>query len=123
VDINAAMSRQFRPEEAQAKGSVVKYARPCLQHADRNSCAAALEGIAKFDRSLFVSRLDLSVTLIAAEFDHVSRLSLGDPPSSSGATTVAHCAALPAPGGIRSKQATRPSTSSRSSATPGSRFP
>ena len=123
VDINAAMSRQFRPEEAQAKGSVVKYARPCLQHADRNSCAAALEGIAKFDRSLFVSRLDLSVTLIAAEFDHVSQLSLGDPPSSSGATTVAHCAALPAPGGIRSKQATRPSTSSRSSATPGSRFP
>ena len=73
VDINAAMSRWFRPDELHAEGPVVEYARQCLGHADRNSWADALDGIATFDRSPLVSRLDLPVTLIAAEFDQVSK--------------------------------------------------
>jgi pimeloyl-ACP methyl ester carboxylesterase len=73
VDINGAMSRWFRPEELHAEGSVVRYARHCLRHADRSSWADALDGIANYDRSLLVSRLDLPVTLIAAEFDQVSK--------------------------------------------------
>jgi pimeloyl-ACP methyl ester carboxylesterase len=73
VDINAAMSRWFRPEELQAEGPVVSYARHCLRHADRSSWADALDGIANYDRSLLVSRLDVPVTLIAAEFDQVSK--------------------------------------------------
>lgn len=73
VDIDAAMSRWFRPEELHAQGPIVRYARHCLRHADRSRWAAALDGIANYDRSLLVPRLDLPVTLIAAEFDQVSK--------------------------------------------------
>ena len=67
------MSRWFRPEELQAEGPVVRYARHCRRHADRSSWSDALEGMANYDRSLLVSCLDVAVTLIAAEFEQVSK--------------------------------------------------
>jgi pimeloyl-ACP methyl ester carboxylesterase len=72
VDVNAAMRRWFRPAELEAGGAVVDYARRCLTAADRSSWAAALEEIARFDRSHKTPGLGVPLTLVAAEFDQVS---------------------------------------------------
>ena len=71
-DLDAAMERWFRPHELLAAGPVVRYARHCLTKADPASWARALDGIATFDRAAEVARIQVPVTLIAAEFDRVS---------------------------------------------------
>ncbi len=50
----------------------MRYARDRLQHADRRSWAAALDAIARYDRSGRVAAVTAPVTLIAAELDPVS---------------------------------------------------
>ncbi len=72
VDSEAVLGRWFTAAERQAEGPVVRYARYCVEHADRRSWAAALEAIARYDRSDRVSALSVPVTLVAAELDQVS---------------------------------------------------
>ena len=72
VDAEAALARWFRDDEIAADGPVVRYARDRLRRADREEWALALDEIATYDRSALVARLDVPVTLIAAEQDPVS---------------------------------------------------
>lgn len=72
VDPGTALSRWFIPAERHANGPAVRYARHCLEHADRRSWAAALEAIARYDRAGQVGAIGAPVTLIAAELDPVS---------------------------------------------------
>ena len=72
VDPDAALGRWFTVAELRGNGPVVRYARCCLQQADRWSWAAALEAIACYDRSDRVADISVPVTLIAAELDQVS---------------------------------------------------
>jgi pimeloyl-ACP methyl ester carboxylesterase len=51
---------------------MVRYARDRLARADREEWALALDAIATYDRSTDVARLDVPVTLVAAEDDPVS---------------------------------------------------
>jgi len=72
VDPDAALGRWFTAAELGGNGPVVRYARRCLQQADRRSWAAALEAIAGYDRSDRVAAITVPVMLIAAELDQVS---------------------------------------------------
>lgn len=72
VDPGLALGRWFTAAELRASGPVVRYARSCVEHADRQSWAAALEAIAGYDRSGRVAAISAPVTLIAAELDQVS---------------------------------------------------
>ncbi len=72
VDTGAVLGRWFTGPELTAGGPVVRYARQCLQHADRASWAAALDAIARYDRADRVGSIDIPCTLIAAELDQVS---------------------------------------------------
>jgi pimeloyl-ACP methyl ester carboxylesterase len=72
VDAGAALGRWFTPAELARGGPVVSYARRCLEQADRRSWAAALDGIARYDRAGRAGSLQVPVTLIAAELDQVS---------------------------------------------------
>jgi pimeloyl-ACP methyl ester carboxylesterase len=72
VDPEAALGRWFTAAELHGNTPVVRYARRCLQQADRRSWAAALEAIAGYDRSDRVAAISVPVTLIAAELDQVS---------------------------------------------------
>jgi pimeloyl-ACP methyl ester carboxylesterase len=72
VDAGAALGRWFTPAELDRDGPVVSYARRCLEQADRRSWAAALDAIARYDRSDRTGSLQVPVTLIAAELDRVS---------------------------------------------------
>jgi pimeloyl-ACP methyl ester carboxylesterase len=74
VDVDAALRRWFRPAQLQEGGAVVAYARRCLAAADRRSWAAALDEIARFDRSHATPELGVPLTLVAAEFDQVSTI-------------------------------------------------
>ena len=71
-DLSATLSRWFRPAESAANGPVVRYARACLEQADPQSWALALDAIAGFDRTREVSSISAPCTLIAAEHDTVS---------------------------------------------------
>ena len=72
VDVGAALSRWFIPAELDRGGPVVRYARRCLQRADRRSWAAALDAIAGYDRAGRTASIRVPATLIAAELDQVS---------------------------------------------------
>lgn len=72
ADLDAVLSRWFRPADLAAEGSLVRYARRCLLTADRAPWAAALRAIASYDRSDRTPTIDVPVTLIAAELDQVS---------------------------------------------------
>jgi pimeloyl-ACP methyl ester carboxylesterase len=72
VDADAALTRWFTASERRANGAVVRYARDCLRDADRQSWAAALDAIARYDRADSVAAISAPVTLIAAELDPVS---------------------------------------------------
>jgi pimeloyl-ACP methyl ester carboxylesterase len=72
VDVPAALTRWFRPEELAAGGPLVDYARTCLETADRAAWADALAAIAGYDRSAQVPDLPMPVRLVAAEHDPVS---------------------------------------------------
>jgi pimeloyl-ACP methyl ester carboxylesterase len=72
VDVDAALTRWFTAAERDANGPVVGYARRCLADADRQSWAAALDAIARYDRASRVAAISAPVTLIAAELDPVS---------------------------------------------------
>jgi pimeloyl-ACP methyl ester carboxylesterase len=72
VDPGAALGRWFTPPELGDNGPVVRYARSCVDQADRRPWAAALESIARYDRSGRVHAISAPVTLIAAELDQVS---------------------------------------------------
>jgi pimeloyl-ACP methyl ester carboxylesterase len=72
VDPGAALGRWFTPAELGDNGPVVRYARSCVDQADRQPWAAALEAIARYDRSARVHAISAPVTLIAAELDQVS---------------------------------------------------
>jgi pimeloyl-ACP methyl ester carboxylesterase len=72
VDIPAALERWFRPNERAAGGPVVDYARGCLETADRDAWADALQAIAEYDRADQVGQLRMPVRLVAAEHDTVS---------------------------------------------------
>lgn len=71
-NIDAAMERWLRPEELAANGTVVQYTRRCLRQADPTAWARALSSITSFDRSAVVARIQVPVTLIAAELDRIS---------------------------------------------------
>jgi pimeloyl-ACP methyl ester carboxylesterase len=72
VDPEAALGRWFTEAELRNGGPVVRYARSCVEQADRRSWAAALEQIARYDRSGRVPAIRAPVTLLAAELDQVS---------------------------------------------------
>ena len=72
VDVEGALRRWFRPEELRAGGWLVAYARDRLAKADRDIWATALDGIATYDRSDAVGRIQVPTTLICAESDLVS---------------------------------------------------
>ncbi|MET0695711.1 MAG: alpha/beta fold hydrolase [Propionibacteriaceae bacterium] len=72
VDVEAALARWFGPAELAADGPLVGYARRCVEQADRAAWAEALQAVAEYDRSDRSARLDLPVTLVAAEHDTVS---------------------------------------------------
>ena len=72
VDADAALSRWFTAAELDRSGPVVRYARRCLQQADRRSWAAALGAIARYDRAGRTASISAPATLIAAGLDQVS---------------------------------------------------
>jgi pimeloyl-ACP methyl ester carboxylesterase len=72
ADLDAVLSRWFRPADLAADGPLVRYARRCLITADRALWATALRAIASYDRSHLTPTIDVPVTLIAAELDQVS---------------------------------------------------
>ena len=72
ADLEAVLSRWFRPADLAADGPLVRYARRCLSTADRALWAASLRAIAGYDRSDLTPTIDVPVTLIAAELDQVS---------------------------------------------------
>lgn len=72
VDVNAAVARWFTPNETKEDGPVVRYARTTLVHADRQSWATALQGIATYDATGRTQAITAPTTLIAAEQDPVS---------------------------------------------------
>jgi pimeloyl-ACP methyl ester carboxylesterase len=72
ADLDAVLSRWFRPTDLAADGPLVRYARRCLITADRVLWATAMRAIASYDRSDLTPTIDLPVTLIAAELDQVS---------------------------------------------------
>ena len=72
VDADAALSRWFTAAELDRSGPVVRYARRCLQQADRRSWAAALDAIARYDRAGRTASISAPATLIAAGLDQVS---------------------------------------------------
>ena len=72
VDADAALSRWFTAAELDRSGPVVRYARRCLQQADRRSWAAALGAIARYDRACRTASISAPATLIAAGLDQVS---------------------------------------------------
>ena len=72
ADLDAVLSRWFRPAELAADGPLVRYARRCLITADRALWATSLRAIAGYDRSDLTPTIDVPVTLIAAELDQVS---------------------------------------------------
>jgi 3-oxoadipate enol-lactonase len=72
VDADAALSRWFTPAELDQDGPVISYARRCLEQADRQSWAAALDAIARYDRAGRTASIQIPATLIGAELDQVS---------------------------------------------------
>ncbi len=72
VGIEAALGRWFTAAELSCGGPVVSYARRCLREADRESWAAALDAIARYDRTDRAGCITAASTLIAAELDQVS---------------------------------------------------
>jgi pimeloyl-ACP methyl ester carboxylesterase len=72
VDVEGGLVRWFRPHELQAAGPVVRYARHCLENADRQLWAQALRAIATYDSSAAVASIEVPFTAIAAQLDAVS---------------------------------------------------
>jgi pimeloyl-ACP methyl ester carboxylesterase len=72
IDVDGALRRWFRPEEQRAGGRLVSYARERLTNADRQTWAAALDGIAAYNRSADVHLIEAPTMLICAELDPVS---------------------------------------------------
>jgi pimeloyl-ACP methyl ester carboxylesterase len=72
IDSDAALRRWFRPVDLDTGSDLVTYARRCLDTADRETWAAALDAIATYDRAAETSTIDIPVTLFAAEDDQVS---------------------------------------------------
>jgi pimeloyl-ACP methyl ester carboxylesterase len=72
VDVGAALGGWFTEPELDSGGSVVTYARRCLNEADPGAWAAALDAIAGYDRAGRAASVEVPVTLIAAELDQVS---------------------------------------------------
>jgi pimeloyl-ACP methyl ester carboxylesterase len=72
IDAGAALSRWFTPTELDRDGPVIRYARRCLQQADRRSWADALDAIARYDRAGRTASIRTPTTLIAAGLDQVS---------------------------------------------------
>jgi pimeloyl-ACP methyl ester carboxylesterase len=72
IDVEGTLDRWFRPEERQSGHRLVSYAHDCLTNADRSVWATALDGIAAFDRSDSVDRINAPALLICAELDPVS---------------------------------------------------
>lgn len=70
--IKASMGRWFTPEELAEGGSAVIRARDSLQHAVPDDWAAALQGVASFDRRARVVELRMPTTVISAGSDQVS---------------------------------------------------
>jgi pimeloyl-ACP methyl ester carboxylesterase len=72
IDVESALRRWFRPEEQQSGGRLVSYARDRLTNADRPTWAAALDGIAAYNRSADVHLIEAPTMLICAQLDPVS---------------------------------------------------
>ena len=71
VDVDATIGRWFLPDEIAADGPVVRYARRCLEQADRNLWSDELEAIAVYDRRTDLSSITVQTSIIASEFDKV----------------------------------------------------
>ncbi len=72
IDVDGALQRWFRIDEQRSDDRLVAYARQRLTNADRASWAAALDGIARYDRSGDVHLITAPTLLICAEHDPVS---------------------------------------------------
>jgi pimeloyl-ACP methyl ester carboxylesterase len=72
IDVESALQRWFRPEERRSGSRLVSYARERLTHADPQTWATSLEGIATFDRSADVHLIRAPTMLICAQLDPVS---------------------------------------------------
>jgi pimeloyl-ACP methyl ester carboxylesterase len=72
VDLDAALDRWFTQPELESAGAVVTYARRCLNEAEPQSWAVALDAMAGYDRAGRAASVQIPVTLIAAELDQVS---------------------------------------------------
>ena len=72
VDPAAALLRWFRPAEIERGDPVIDQVGGYLTAADRQSWAAALNGISSYDRSDAIGRITVPCAVIAAEYDSVS---------------------------------------------------
>jgi pimeloyl-ACP methyl ester carboxylesterase len=71
VDADGSIGRWFLPDEIAANGPVVRYARQCLEHADRDVWSDELDAIATYDRRADLGSITVPTSIIAAEFDGV----------------------------------------------------
>lgn len=71
LDVAATLERWFLPREIIANAPVVRYARRCLEHADRDKWADELDAIAIFDRRVDLGSITAPTSVIASELDRV----------------------------------------------------
>jgi pimeloyl-ACP methyl ester carboxylesterase len=71
VDVESSIRRWFLPGEVAADGRVVRYARQCLEHADRERWSDELDAIATFDRRVDLGSITVPTSIIASELDLV----------------------------------------------------
>jgi pimeloyl-ACP methyl ester carboxylesterase len=71
VDADGPIGRWFLPGEIAADGPVVRYARQCLERADRGVWSDELDAIATYDRRDDLGSITVPTSIIASEFDVV----------------------------------------------------
>jgi pimeloyl-ACP methyl ester carboxylesterase len=71
VDVERSIQRWFLPGEIAADGPVVRYARRCLEHADRDRWSDELDAIATFDRRGDLGSITVPTSIIASDLDLV----------------------------------------------------
>jgi 3-oxoadipate enol-lactonase len=72
LDVDGTLRRWFSPDELDANGPVVQYARTTIEGADRTGWARAVGAIAVFDRSGETPSIRCPTTVVAAAHDQVS---------------------------------------------------
>jgi pimeloyl-ACP methyl ester carboxylesterase len=71
VDVESSIRRWFLPSEIAADGPVVRYARQCLEDADRDRWSDELDAIATFDRRVDLGSITVPTSIIASNLDLV----------------------------------------------------